>query len=176
MNHNPTLTLTDGTILSFNQIHATYFPHLVAYAKHFFNDNGACEMLAQDALIALWEHPERFPDLPAVRTFLYTIVQRKALNILQRIKIEQNYLDSHQHEESTTVCDIPFPEEEFEHFNRLFKAIEQLPEQYRAICQLILEDKNNQEISERLNISPNTVKYHKKNIYKLLRQKLDRHP
>lgn len=174
MNHNPILTLNDGTTLRFDQIHETYFPHLVAYAKHFFNDNGACEMLAQDALIALWERPGQFPDTPSLRTFLYTIVQRKALNILQRIKIEQNYLDSLQQEHETTICDIPFPEEEFEHFNQLFKAIDQLPEQYQTICQLILNNKNNQEISELLNISTNTVKYHKKNIYKLLRQKLNR--
>ena len=176
MNPNPTLTLTDGTILHFNKIYEELFPSLVAYAKRLLYDTGACEMLAQDAFLALWAHPFQFSSRFSINVFLHTVVHRKALNILQRIKIENSYLDTVWEEEDAFVCHTILPEEEFDELFRLSQAIEQLPEYYQNICQLILEDKNNQDIADQLNITVNTVKYHKKNIYKLLREKLQPPP
>ena len=54
----------------------------------------------------------------------------------------------------------------------IFTAIDSLPEHCRKVCLLNLEGMDNQEIADELQVSLNTVKFHKKNAYKLLRDKL----
>lgn len=169
---NPVITLADKTMISFNEIYDRYWETLVVYARRFLKDVGDCESVVQDAFIALWERASRLQGIISVDAFLYTAVQRKALNILQRRSVEQAFIDFFMRREENLVYHMHISGDDRQLQELLVASIESLPENYRKICYMHLENLNNQEIAKRLNVSLNTIKYHKKNIYRILRDKL----
>lgn len=172
MNINPTLVLADKTVLPFNEVYDKYWEALVIYARRFLKDVGDCESVVQDAFLALWERASRLQDIISVDAFLYATVQRKALNILQHRNVEQAFIDFFVQKEENLVYQMHVAGDERQIQELLVASIDSLPENYRKICYMNLENLNNQEIADRLHVSLNTVKYHKKNIYRILRDKL----
>lgn len=161
-------------ILDFKKTFDKYFHTLVLFARRFRLEEADCESIVQDSFVALWEHRNEFSDFLSVRAYLYTTVRGKALNILRRHKTETEYLSVQLlGDHSEKGCMEAVIEEETRRL--LFNAIYDLPEQARKILLLNLEGKNNQEIAELLHITVDTIKFHKKNAYKILRSRLKEH-
>lgn len=110
-------------------------------------------------------------DELSVKAYLYSTVRNKALNVLKHRKIEQHYVNEILQDEDAELYYMRSVIEE-EIRRLIFTAIDSLPEHCRKVCLLNLEGMDNQEIADELQVSLNTVKFHKKNAYKLLRDKL----
>lgn len=152
----------------FNQL----YPSLSILAMEYVKDTGVAEDLAQEAFIKLWNSKEKYEDITSLKSFLYVMVKNLSLNHLKRDKLGNKYTDS-------------LNKEDFYHFNNqvieeetyriLQQAILDLPKQSSKVMMLILQGLQNQEISERLGVSVNTVKTLKYNSLKKLKISLKNH-
>ena len=149
MNRNYCFTLTNGTRLDFKLVFDQYFNSLVLFADRYLEEREESESLVQDAFLALWENRL----------------------VLKHRKIEQHYVNEILQDEDAELYYMRSVIEE-ETRRLIFTAIDSLPEHCRKVCLLNLEGMDNQEIADELQVSLNTVKFHKKNAYKLLRDKL----
>lgn len=168
------MKLNPAYILDFRKTFDEYYHTLVLFARRFRLCEEECESIVQDSFVALWENREDFPDYLSVRAYLYTTVRGKALNILRHQKIKTDYLSVYGPDDALEESQMKAVIEE-ETQRLLFSAIHALPEQARKIILLNLEGKTNQEIAQVLHLSVDTIKFHKKNAYKILREELQDH-
>lgn len=174
MSRSYQIIFTDGTRLELERVFGQYFKALVLFAAHYFPQQEECESLVQEAFVALWENRLEFPNELALRAYLYSIVRNKALNLLKHQKVEQTYINRILEEKEAEFYHMKSVIQE-EVRRLVMEAVDSLPEQSRKVCLLNLEGLNNQEIAEQLGISLNTVKFHKKNAYQMLREQLKEH-
>lgn len=164
------INLMDGSCLDFQELFHQYFQTLVTFANRYIEEEES-KSLVQDVFLILWENRSDFPDALSVKAYLYSSVKNKALNVLKHRKVERGYVEEM---EQNDMAEIYYMQSVIEEETRrlIVEAIEALPIPCKTVCLLNLEGKSNQEIADELRISLNTVKYHKKNAYKLLREKL----
>ncbi|WP_018337763.1 RNA polymerase sigma-70 factor [Butyricimonas synergistica] len=165
------IMLSDGSCLDFKQVFHQYFHSLVFFVDRYLEEEEESKSIVQDAFLALWEKHLEFSDELSVRVYLYSCVRHKALDVLKHRKVEQRYASEILQDEAAESYYMESVIEE-ETRRLISAAIDSLPENCRKVCLLILDGLDNQEIANELKISLNTVKFHKKNAYKLLREKL----
>lgn len=156
--------------LDFEQTFSEYYQSLCLYTNSYLENMEESTYVAQDVFITLWEKRGSFDDEASLRQYMYTTARNKALNILRKRKAGMNYSRDLAYALPERAHHDRYIEEET--FRILFREIDKLPEQQRQVIIYSLDHKNNTEIAELLNISVNTVKFHKKNAYKILREKL----
>ena len=123
----------------------------------------------QEVFVALWEKYPNFSDINHLKAFLYTSVRNSCINQIKQNKVKANYnLSLTLYNEQ--IIDNEIVEEEI--YTRLFSEINNLPESCRKIILLSLDGLSHQEISEKLNITNNTIKTHKQLAMKKLKAKL----
>lgn len=155
----------------YKNIFHSHYNALCAFAYGFLQDVKATEDVVQDAFLSLWEKRTEFENLAASKSFLYTTVRNKSLNILKHQKVVEKHTPHLIQElESEDILSKYILEEET--FNRMFQEIKKLPASAREIMLLALNGLKNPEISEELNISVNTVKTQKKIAYAKLKSSL----
>jgi RNA polymerase sigma factor (sigma-70 family) len=110
----------------------------------------------QEAFISAFRNLDNYRGDAAFGAWLKRIVVNKAINILKKRKHE-----SFPEDEQWDVAEDETPAEYMEELtvDRVKKAIEQLPDGYRAVLSLyLLEGYDHQEIAEILSISESTSK------------------
>lgn len=165
------IKLKDGGSLDFKKLFDEYFYTLVLFSEHYLFCRPDSESLVQDTFIALWKKRCDFAEPRAVKAWLYATVRNKALNVLKHRKIESEYAEALAVErESEAYYMKSLIDEETRRL--LLAAINSLPKYCREVCLLNFDGLDNQEIAKVMNISVDTVKFHKKKAYRLLREKL----
>lgn len=157
--------------LNFKAVFDRYFGTLVLFADRYLLCREESESIVQDTFIFLWENPQEFASEQAVKSWLYTTVRNKALNVLKHRKVQLKFTQEQFLEKESEIYYMQSLLEE-ETRRLLYTAIDHLPEQCRRVCLLNLDGLDNQKIADVMAISPDTVKFHKKNAYKLLRELL----
>jgi len=97
------------------------------------------------------------------------MVKNSCINYLKKESLKSRYLESSDKEIFENFKNTILEEETY---RILYQAINELPEQSAKIMKLTLDGLQNQEISERLGVSVNTVKTLKYNSIKKLRSQL----
>lgn len=162
-----------GKVLNFKVVFDRYFRALVLFAERYLGCREESESIVQDTFVFLWEKPQQFTNEAAMKSWLYTTVRNKALNVLKHRKVQLEFTRQQlQKKESEVYYMQSLIEEETRRL--LFAAIDVLPEQCRRVCLLNLDGLDNHKIAEVMGISLDTVKFHKKNAYRLLREKMRR--
>ena len=159
------ITLTNET--DFRRIFDDFYVSLCMFASHYIEDDASAADIVQDCFVKLWQLRTDFFYLHQVKSFLYTSVRNKALNELEHLKIVNDYAQKLTEKSNDSFYQDHVVEEEV--YRILIEAIDQLPEQMRAIMRLALEGKSNKEIAEALNVSADTVHTLKKIAYRKLR-------
>ena len=155
----------------FRKLFDLYYPALCLYALAIVHDNFLAEDLVQEVFITLWEKSDDFDNMHAIRTFLYTSVKNKCLNILEHEKVIRKHKEYVQHElMNDTLLNNQIIEEETHRL--IYTAINELPSECRNILLLGISGLKNKEIAEELQLSVNTVKTQKKIAYRYLKIKL----
>lgn len=163
----PAQSITLSKETEFRQIFDDYYVSLCIFANQYVEDEASAADIVQDCFIKLWQLRTDFFYLHQVKSFLYTAVRNKALNELEHSKI----VTEHARQIVTKSTDSFFQDHivEEEVYRVLTEAIDQLPDQMRAIMKLALEGMSNKEIAEALAISTETVHSLKKIAYRKLR-------
>ena len=148
-----------------------YFNALCAFSYKYINDQPETQDIVQEVFLALWEQKKEFDHINSIKSFLYASVRNKCLNLLKHKVVKQKHEMALIYElESEQFFTNHIIEEEA--FKQLYVEIKDLPESAQNIMLLALKGLKNREIAEKLNITENTVKTHKKIAYAKLKKKL----
>lgn len=160
-----------GNEVAFRMLFDQYYKALFLFAKRYLTDENEIEDVLQEIFIMLWEKRDGLKDVQSLKAFLYVSVRNKALNILRHKK----QIDKHQNEQLESMEDESFYAQNLidtETYRLLNEAIDKLPAQTQTVSRLSLNGARNTDIAEQLNITTSTVKYHKQQALKLLKQHL----
>ena len=185
--HNKTLSIsgqTDDELLillqkgnerAFTDIYERYHKLLYVLAYKYLKDNDTAKDAVQQIFLKLWESRSLFSIHINLRNYLYTMLKNHLLNEIRNnyTALEKNYELAQETIEYEN--EILSKLEEKEMTEQLYRAIDGLPEQKKAVCLYKLKDSlSNQEIAEKMQISIPTVKTHYSQAIKLLREHFDK--
>lgn len=151
----------------FRLLFDTFFPRACFFAGRLLNDREAGADIAQEAFVAIWQKGECYANLLVFKTYLYTTLKNKCLNVLRDRMQTTDVSDIKELMDNDVRIDQLIMQQEIK--GRILCEINKLPAIKREIMMLRLEGKSYEDISEELGLSLNTVKTHKKDSYKQLR-------
>ena len=159
---------------NFRKIFNQYFASLVGFANTFVSDVELSEDLVQEVFTTLWEKQDEYQNEVTLKVYLYRAVRNKCLSCIKHEQVKSKYI----------AMSLPRLEtEEFfldqvlsEEVSRLlYKFINELSKQRQQIIRYSLLGLRNKEIADIMGLTLNTVKSHKLNAYRELREKLGKH-
>lgn len=162
--------LAKGDEYAYRVLFDRYYDVLNNFACKYVDDTAVSEDIVQDVFYNLWEKRESYRDIASLKSYLYSSVKNKCLNHLKHIEVKNKYLDSEKKKHSDEFFLNQILEEEV--YQILRDAIKTLPEQTRMVYELSLLGYTNPEIAEKLDLSDDSVKSHKKRGKKFLKERL----
>jgi RNA polymerase sigma-70 factor (ECF subfamily) len=166
-------TLQAGDITAFEMIFKTYYQSLCNYAYSFVQDRDEAEEIVQGTFLSVWEKKDNLSIHTGVKPYLYAMVRNASLNVLKHEKIKKQHAETELSlaERSTESVTRSVMASELE--ERIFKALNKLPEQCRLVFKLSrFEELKYAEIAEQLNISVKTVENQMGKALKIMREQL----
>ena len=169
------ILLQKGNERAFTAIYERYHKLLYVLAYKYLKDNDTAKDAVQQIFLKLWESRSLFSIHINLRNYLYTMLKNHLLNEIRNnyTALEKNYELAQETIEYEN--EILSKLEEKGMTEQLYRAIDSLPEQKKAVCLYKLKDSlSNQEIAEKMQISIPTVKTHYSQAIKLLREHFDK--
>jgi len=172
--------------MNFSEVYLHYYPKLVWFAKEFVMPEEDAENIVQDVFADLWERRESMERIENMNAYLFRLVRNKCLDYLKHKVLEQRYAEklqaSFQVELNAKLQSLDRFWAGFELSERneaektVMVAVNSLPKRCREIFWLSrMEGLKYREISDRLDISVNTVEIQMGIALKKLRIKLKKH-
>ena len=173
--------LKRGEEKAFRYLYDHHYVVLCKLANGFLHDSFWAETIVGDTFFHLWEIRESLEITTSLRSYLVRAVRNRCLNQLAQEMDKREMPFSELPLETLDAslifqADEAYPlgvllEKELE--REISKAIEEIPEESRIVFKKSrFELKKNEEISQELGISINTVKYHIKRALSFLRERL----
>jgi RNA polymerase sigma-70 factor (ECF subfamily) len=158
---------------AYGKIFHKYYAPLRSFALKYLLDKDACEDIVQEVMISVWQKKSEFKNLNTFKSYLYSSVKNKALNIIKHSKVKEKYQDEIKFLESEEYFTDNLIEEEVRAI--LFECYNSLPKQCHKIFKLsYFEGLRLKEIARELNISVNTVKTQKYRALKIIKENFKR--
>lgn len=152
------------TEADFDRIYNIYYPKLVRFANTYLLSFSDSENIVQDIFLRLWENRDQIPCSGSINAYLFTVVKNRCVDTLRTVKKERfcNLSGIEQQELNLKLYALEaFDENGFtlSELERIIQeAILSLPDRCREIFLLSrMEGLTYKEISERLEISTNTI-------------------
>lgn len=167
--------LKNSDEFAFTEIHHRYYGLLYAHASRRLSEPDEIKDILQEIFLYLWHNREQ-NFTGHLSGYLYTAVRNKIFNIYKHNKIKSDYVESLQDflAHSEPIADEILREKELIQF--VEKEVANLPSKMRLIFELSRNSHlSHQEIADKLDISPQTVKKQVANSLKILRMKLGSH-
>ncbi len=165
--------IVKGDRKAFESLFQKYYGALCDYATSYLNNTNETEDAVQDVFVYIWNNRGTIQVEGCVRSYLFTAVKHRALNILKHYAIER----SHSPLLVEFLEDLgrtEYSEEESLQLKQVRQAVRMLPSQCRlAFVKSCLEGKKYKEIAEEMHISVNTVKTHILKAYRSIHKYLD---
>ena len=156
----------------FKAFFETFFIPVYTLMQRYTGERELSRDFTQEAFVRVFEHRGEFETEENAKAFLYTVVRRIYLDHCKHQKIENQY-QNRVNEENTEEYDFLKEVTQQEVSRILYDAVDKLPSQTRSIILLNLKGFNNTEV-ERLGVSVNTIKSLKKSAYVTLRTLLSK--
>lgn len=157
-------------VTAFRELYQRYYKPLVLSAMHYLDDVQAAEDIVEDVIVAVWERAESLDSVLAFEGYVYNSVRNKCINVIRHRDVHAKFEREMIHEDEAFDADSAH---EFEmQYVRLFEAMDNLPARCREVMELYIEGMSNAEIAERMELSVETVKTHRKRALAILRDKL----
>lgn len=163
--------LKRGEDKAYRFLYDTHYEVLCRIAREYLKDDFLAETIVGDTIFNLWEKRLTLEIQSSLRAYLVRAVRNRCINYLQLnyVSKETKLQPTDELLESEGILAITenhpldtLLEKELE--SKISKSIEQLPDECRTVFEMSrFENLKYHEISEKLNISVNTVKYHMKN-------------
>ena len=144
--------------ISQEKLYRQFYPGLYALCKKFFNNNHDALTALNDGMLNVFRNIGQYdPAKGELFSWAYTIVRNAAITLLISRKVLQQTTEITVKIEKS-LYDNPFKELEW---NDIYFYLDKLPPATRAVCTLhYLEGFAIKEISEQLNLSEGTIKWH----------------
>lgn len=155
---------------AFHQLFLRFHSYLVVFAVRRMGDVHAAEDIVQDTFLSVWENDRLYNSFTGLKAWLYELVHNKCLNYLKHKNVENKYFSYLDHLSAYETDAFDLTREEV--YRYLYLAVRELPEKCRAVFELHLEGRKNDEIAELLGISVLTVKAHKQNAVRYLKERM----
>lgn len=154
--------LKQGDTASLEYLIRIYFPVLCRYSEKITNSQSDSEEITEDAFVKLWQRRSSFDSFTDIKRFLYTAIRNASLNKLRDKKRENarkvEFINDSVNEPDSDEADLI----EVELLAEIRKSIDVLPPKMREIFILSYYKKmSNQEISEHLKLSEQTIRNQK---------------
>ena len=171
--------LKNGNEDAYKYLYNEYYIKLCRLANIYVRDTFVSENLVGDLIFYLWENREELIIHESLNAYLFTSIRNRCYNYLSQAHVQRESSITQLQEDSLifsihSETDLPIGilmEKELQ--NVIDLAISRLPEQTKKVFELKrYEDLSYEDISAKLNISINTVKYHIKSALKILRDDL----
>lgn len=158
---------------AFEQLFQEYYVVLCNYVGNLIEDQVQAEDIVQDLFVHLWNNQENIEVQGAIKSYLFSSVKHRALNVLKHQAIERNHSPLLA-EFLEDISNVDYSEEDTQQVEKIKKLLETLPPQCRMVFTMsCLEGKRYKEISNELGISVNTVKSHIVKAYRTIREGVD---
>lgn len=155
---------------AFHGLFVKFRNYLVLFAMRRVEQLEVAEDIVQETFITIWEGEKAFNSYPGFKAYLYDLVSNKCMNYLKHKTVENKYVSYVKVTEKEYESDYNLMQEEI--YRELNLVIKELPEKCRAVFELHLEGKKNDEIADLLGISVLTVKSHKQNALHVLKERM----
>lgn len=154
----------------FKSEYEQHFSALRYFAMRYVeSEETACDLI-QDLFVRLWEKGETFNNEQAFIVYIYRSVKNKCLTWLrdnERNARRMAMFKAQETEESFLIQII-----ESEVYALINDVFEKLPAASKKVYLKSLEGKSHRQIAEELKIAINTIKKHKNNANRYLRERL----
>ena len=158
---------------SFEELFRSFFPSLVLFAQKYVPDQDTAKDIVHNVFINLWEKRQQVDTGSPLKSYLFTSVHNRCLNYIRDQKKFDKDDTIFQRLDSTDFSDGVDRLEEQELEQRIFDALQALPEKCREIFNMNRFDGlKYAEIAEKLGISVKTVETQMSKALKILREKL----
>ena len=152
--------------MDFSKVYMSFYPKLVRFATVFVVDEDDAENIIQDLFLGLWERKDSLNCIENMNAYMYKLAKNKCLDHLKHKMVKDRFIadtqslyeQEHSFKMQSLECfDIEQTSEERVE-KIVSRAIDLLPPKCREIFVLSRYDGlKYKEISDRLNISVNTV-------------------
>lgn len=147
-----------------------HFSALKYFAMRYVeNEETACDLI-QDFFIRLWENGGTFDNEQVLLIYMYRSIKNRCLTWLR---------DNRRKSKRLSMMEAQEPEDSFinsiiesEIYALINDVFEELPASSKRVYLKSLEGKSHKEIAEELQIAVNTIKRHKNNANRYLRERL----
>jgi len=172
--------LRSGVEDAFKYIYKNHYAVLCHVASTYVNDDFIAESIVSDVIFHLWEIHETVEINTSLRSYLLKAVRNRSLDFVESKTIKSEFAFSSLSENEIVQGHYILSKEhpldtllEKELEERIEETIGHLPKDCRTVFEMSrFENKGYEEISNELNISVNTVKYHIKRAISQLREEL----
>lgn len=167
------LAIKCGNKDAFEQLFKKYYAGLCSFCGTILDDQIQAEDVVQDLFVYLWNNRKVVNVEGPVKTYLFSSVKKRALNVLKHRAVERNHsvlLMEFLKELSVSG----YSEEEMFQMEKIRHIIENLSPQCRIVFTMsCLDGTKYKEIADELDISVNTVKSHITKAYREIRAEFD---
>lgn len=164
--------IKNGDQGAFEQVFRMFYMPLCDYAVMILGDQAEAEDVVQDLFTYLWRSRQEVRVQESVKSYLFTSVRFRALNVLKHKMIERKHGASLM----AFIEDLQnsgYSEEEMQRVEQIKEVLQTLPAQCRTVFTMsCLDGKKYKEIADELGISVNTVKSHVMKAYRDIRARV----
>ncbi len=149
-----------------------YYSSFCLYANSILDDLELSQDIVTDCFVRIWERKDKIQIKTSIEKYVLLSVRNGIYSYLRSPRSRSTDIESViERLENTSIEEYDIEKEET--LQRVYKLIEELPEQRRRILELAtFEGISYKDIAENLNISVNTVKTQLSRAYHFLREKL----
>ncbi len=161
---NTIFHVSNRTLDDFSKLYSDYYVLLCTIADHYLKDKYLAEEIVGDVFLNFWEKYNDITITSSLKAYLVRAVQNRCVNYIEHLKVEQKIKQKIEAESVllglAESSDYPLGcLYEKELASLIQEAVKSLPEQCRKIFLLSRDEElTYEEISQRLNISVNTIK------------------
>ena len=172
--------LKAGDNESYKYIYDYHYVALCKLSYYFLKDKVQAESIVNDVIFHLWEIRDKLELVPPLRNYLIVAVRNKCLNYLalkqQEMEVHFSTIERAGIQLQNIISDTQQPlgnllKEELE--SKIKESVNKLPPVCRQVFIMSrFQEMTYEEISQKLGISINTVKYHIKSALVVLKKEL----
>lgn len=122
-----------GNKAAFNKIAAKYQNRIYWHARKMVGNHEDAVEIMQEVLIVLYKKLQTFNFSSSLFTWIYTIVSRRSINLINRRRIKNFFSLSNDEIEVTTNYDLLKNVEDKEKLDKLDKILQSLPVKQREV-------------------------------------------
>lgn len=165
----------NGDQTAFSEIFRLYKVKLYGYIFRLTGSSEMAEDVVQNIFLKLWKDRHLLPDIDNLSAYIFRMAQNQSINAFKRMARETILIRKLLTGQADFTPSTPESELAFKEMEKSFRqAIEKLPAQQKKVYLLSREEGlKYEEIAQRLQISPGTVKNHMIQLLRTLREHLE---